>query len=74
MNNKNRGYSKPILDYFETHQNAKLLYYSSSMIIRIHANSSYLSKLKAHSRVGGRFFMVSQNFRITRETKVLHTQ
>ena len=36
-----------------------LSYHSSDMVLAVHSNASYLSKLKACSRAGGHFFLSS---------------
>ena len=44
------------------------------MILIINSTEYYLSELKARIRSGGHFFMVSQNFKNTRETNsAVHT-
>jgi hypothetical protein len=44
-----------ILDYFATHPNATIRYHKFSMILYIHSDASYLSELRARSRMGGHF-------------------
>ena len=56
------------LDYCATHPNEKLLYHASDMILRIHSDASYLSKLKDLSISAGHFFMEYQNSKNNRET------
>jgi hypothetical protein len=48
---------KQFLDYATTHQDAIIIYRRSDMVLVVHSNASYLSKLKARSRTGGHFFL-----------------
>ena len=49
---------KQFLDYAASQPDAIITYRASDMILAmIHSDASYLSKPKAHSRVGGHFFM-----------------
>ena len=50
---------KQLLDYAATHPEAVVTYWSSSMVLAAHSESSYLSETKSRSRVGGYFFMAS---------------
>ena len=45
-----------LLDYFATHDNAKIRYFASEMILNVHSDASYLSASRARSRVKGHFF------------------
>ena len=47
------------LNYAATHPNATMRYSSSSMLLHVHSDASYLSAPKAHSRSGGFFFLSS---------------
>jgi hypothetical protein len=46
-----------LLDYCATHPDAKIRYHGSQMALKIHSDASYLSASKAHSRVGGHFYL-----------------
>jgi hypothetical protein len=46
-----------LLNYCATHPVSTIRYQASDMILRIHSNASYLSKAKARSRSGGRFYL-----------------
>jgi hypothetical protein len=48
---------RQFLDYDSTHPNAIITYHASDMVLTGHRDTSYLSKSKARSRVGGHFFM-----------------
>jgi hypothetical protein len=45
------------IDYMWTHPDAIICYRASDMILNVHSDASYLSAPKAHSRVGGYFFL-----------------
>jgi hypothetical protein len=42
-----------LLDYCNTHQETKIRYHASDMIIYIHSDASYLSEREPKSRAGG---------------------
>ena len=42
-----------LLDYLATHDNARIRYHASDMVLNIHSNASYLSETRARSRVAG---------------------
>ena len=46
-----------VLDYLATHTNAVVRFRASDMVMNIHSDASYLSKLEAKSRACGHFFM-----------------
>jgi hypothetical protein len=46
-----------IFDYLATQKDAVLSYQASNMVFAVHSNTSYLSKQKAQSWVGGHFFL-----------------
>merc|ERR1712194_851263 len=46
-----------LLDYLATHPAAKVRYHASSMVLNIHSDASYLSELRARSRLVGYFFL-----------------
>ena len=50
---------KLFLNYVASHHNAILTYQESDMVLIVHSNASYQSKLKAQSCAGGHFFMSS---------------
>ncbi len=50
---------KQFLDYAATHQDTIITYKKSDMVLVVHSDASYLSKLKARSRAGGHFFLLS---------------
>jgi hypothetical protein len=45
------------LNYCATHPDAKLRYYASDMVLKLHSDASYLSESKARSRAAGHFYM-----------------
>jgi hypothetical protein len=45
------------LNYCNTHQETKIRYHASDMILYIHSDASYLSEREARSRAGGFFYM-----------------
>ena len=45
------------MDYCATHDDAKIRYFASEMILHVHSYASYLSVSRARSRVGGHFFL-----------------
>jgi hypothetical protein len=49
------------LDYAASQDEAVVTYKASDMKLAIHSDASYLSKLKAHSRAGGHFFLTEKN-------------
>jgi hypothetical protein len=49
------------LDYASTHSYAIVAYHVSDMVLVGHSKALYLSESKAHSRVGGHFFMSSSS-------------
>ncbi len=51
---------KQFLDYMASQDKAVLTYKASDMVLAIHSNTSYLSKPKACSRVGGHMFMAGR--------------
>jgi hypothetical protein len=48
-----------LLNYCNTHQETKIRYHASDMILHIHSDASYLSENEAKSRAGGFFYMDS---------------
>eukprot|EP00804_Cyclotella_cryptica_P021214 CCRYP_001507-RE/>CCRYP_001507-RE protein AED:0.24 eAED:0.20 QI:0/-1/0/1/-1/1/1/0/265 len=52
-------HTKQLLDYIATQHDAVLTYNASDMVLAIHSDASYLSKLGACSRAGGHFFLSS---------------
>jgi hypothetical protein len=50
-------YSKQLLDYLGTQEEAVLTFNASNMVLAVHSDASYLSKPKARSRAGGHFFL-----------------
>jgi hypothetical protein len=50
---------KQFLDYAATQQDTIVTYKRSDMVLTLHSNASYLSKVKACSRAGGHFFLSS---------------
>ena len=46
-----------LLDCIATQEVAIITYFASNMVLAVHSNESYLSKLNARSRAGGHFFM-----------------
>ena len=53
--------TEKLMDYFHTHSDATIRYFSSQMQLHIHSYALYLSVYKYRSRVGGHFFL-SENF------------
>jgi hypothetical protein len=49
--------SQQLLDYIATTEEVVLTSNASEMILAVHSDASYLSKPKARSRAGGRFFL-----------------
>ena len=49
------------MDYLATHNNARIRYHASDMVLNIHSDASYLSEKNARSRVAGHFFLVSKS-------------
>jgi hypothetical protein len=49
--------SNKFLNNCATHSDASIRYQASDMILKVHSEASYNSKPKAHSRVGGHFYM-----------------
>jgi hypothetical protein len=45
------------LNYMATHQNATIRYQASDMLLKIHADSSYLNEPEARSRQGAHFYL-----------------
>ena len=58
-NNTERKCEK-LLDYLATHDNAKIRYCASDMLLKIHSDASYLSETLAQSCVAGVFFLGSK--------------
>ena len=48
-----------LLDYLATQEDAIITYCTSNMVLAAYSDASYLSKSKARSRVGGQFFLSS---------------
>ena len=46
-----------VLDYCDTHDDEKIRYFASEMILHMNSDASYLSAYRARSRVGGNFFL-----------------
>jgi hypothetical protein len=53
---KTMGCCIPLLDYLASNSEAKMRNHALDMIINIHSNASYLSKIKARIRACGHFF------------------
>ena len=49
-----------LLDYLATHNNARIRYHASDMVLNIHSDVSYLSETNARSRVAGNVFLGSK--------------
>jgi hypothetical protein len=62
-----------LLGYVATHPNAILSYAKSNMILGVHSNASYLSKLKARSREGGHFFLSDRTDEAPNNGAILNT-
>ena len=45
-----------LLDYCATHDDAKIRYFASEMVLNVHSDASYLSASRSKSSVGGHFF------------------
>ena len=45
-----------LLDYLATHDNARICYHASDMVLNIHSDASYFSETRARSRVAGQLF------------------
>jgi hypothetical protein len=58
-----------LLNYCNTHQETKIRYHASDMILHIHSDASYLSENESKSRAGGSFTWVA----IQKPTKNLQT-
>jgi hypothetical protein len=52
---------KQFLDYMASQEDTILTYHTSSMVLAIHSNESYLSKPKSCSCTGGHMFMAGQD-------------
>ena len=50
-------HTQQLLKYLASQEEAVLTYNASKMILAVHSDASYLSKLKARSRAGGHFFL-----------------
>ena len=46
-----------LLEYFSTHPNATLRYYTSAMVLNIHSDASYASEKGANSCAVGHYFL-----------------
>jgi hypothetical protein len=46
-----------LLDYLSFNSDAKVRYHASDMVLNIHSDASYLTEVKACSRLCGHFFM-----------------
>jgi hypothetical protein len=55
------GLCKQFLDSMASQDNAILTYKASDMVLAVHSNTSYLSKPKACSRVGGHMLMAGRD-------------
>jgi hypothetical protein len=64
--------TKLFLDYAASHKDAIITYQASFMVLVIHSNASYLSKLKAQSCAGSHFFMSSNTKDPTNNGAVLN--
>jgi hypothetical protein len=52
---------KAILDYMASQDKAVLTYKASNVVLAVHIDTSFLSKPKAHSRVGRHMFMAGRD-------------
>jgi hypothetical protein len=50
-----------LLDYIATHPNAGLRYHTCDMILAVHTDASYLSKIGGKSQAAGHFYLTNQN-------------
>ena len=50
-----------LLYYLATHDNARIRYHASDMVLNIHSDASYLSETIARIRVAGKFFLGSKS-------------
>jgi hypothetical protein len=57
----NANYCHQLLNYIATHPNADLQYHASDIILAIHRDASYLSKVCGKYQVAGRFYLTNQN-------------
>ena len=58
-----------LLDYCATHDDAKIRYCASEMILHVHSDASYLSAYRARSKVGQQFFLSNK---ISEGQQILH--
>ena len=65
--------TKQFLDYAASNSNATLTYKASNMVIMVHSNAPYLNEQKAHSRVGGFFFLSTADVFPSNNGMVLNT-
>ena len=49
-----------LLDYCATHDDSKIRYFSSEMVLHVHSDASYLPASRSRSRVGGHFFLINK--------------
>jgi hypothetical protein len=63
---------RQFLDYAMTHQDARISYRASNMILAVHSDASYLSETKACSRAGGHCFL-SENDDVPRNNGAILT-
>ncbi len=54
---KTMGRCIQLLNYLASNSEAKVRYYASNMVMNIHSDASYLSKIRARSRACGNFYM-----------------
>jgi hypothetical protein len=48
---------KQVLDYCASQEEAVVTYHSSSMVLAVHSDASYLNKRKSRSRAGGHIYL-----------------
>ena len=56
-----RKRAQQLLDYLATQEDAIVTYCASDMVLAVHSDASYLSESNARSRVGGHFFLSSDD-------------
>ena len=66
--------TQKFMDYAATHPDAVLTYRKSDTLLAVHSDASYLSKPKARSRAGGRFFLASDVPILANNGAVLNTE
>ena len=70
---KNEKKCTQLLDYLATHDNARIRYHASDMVLKIYSDASYNSETNARSRVVGQFYLEASQIQRSQLYSMAHS-